>query len=171
MSRSHKIWVEATGGTAKSFGCGKDDIRMDIYVGTSASTSKHLSNVRLNFFEHSNGTLHFTMEIDGQTYRTEALDRKTKQYDGIEGYPINGKPKDESEKAAEANSFLNTVGMVAAFGELLAGPTTKDKNDWKQRMITAGVPEGTISFPEDWDSLGEDEKELRLNGVIEAFRM
>jgi hypothetical protein len=31
------------------------------------------------------------------------------------------------------------------------------------------VPEGALSLPEDWEQLSEEEKETRLNKVIEQF--
>ena len=41
----------------------------------------------------------------------------------------------------------------------------KEKNDWKERMIKAGIPQ--IQMPEDWASLSEQEKEKRLNKIIQ----
>lgn len=64
----------------------------------------------------------------------------------------------------KVEDFYKTVGMIAKIGNVIAD-TQKDKNDWKLRMIKAGVPE--ISLPEDWNTLPEDEKESRLNNIIE----
>jgi hypothetical protein len=61
--------------------------------------------------------------------------------------------------------FLKSVGMVAKLGELFAS-TTKDKNDWKVRMLKAGLENKGLSLPEDWESLTEEEKEKRLDGAI-----
>jgi hypothetical protein len=64
----------------------------------------------------------------------------------------------------KVEDFYKTVGMIAKIGNVIAD-TQKDKNDWKLRMIKAGVPE--MSLPEDWNTLPEDEKESRLNNIIE----
>lgn len=47
MSRQHKIWVDVTGGSGKGFGCGDDDITLQVYVGTSAIHSKLLSTIKM----------------------------------------------------------------------------------------------------------------------------
>lgn len=61
---------------------------------------------------------------------------------------------------------FKTTAMVAQLGEVFAD-TKKEKNDWKSRMLKAGLPE--LSIPDDWDSLEEDEKEKRLDGVIKIM--
>jgi hypothetical protein len=61
------------------------------------------------------------------------------------------------------NDFYRTVGMIAKIGNVIAD-TKSEKNDWKLRMIKAGM--AGIDVPEDWDTLSEEEKETRLNYVI-----
>jgi len=63
-------------------------------------------------------------------------------------------------------SGFKTVSTIAKMGELFAD-TQKEKNDWKARMLKAGIQ--GLDIPEDWDELDEDEKERRLNGVIEIM--
>lgn len=63
-------------------------------------------------------------------------------------------------------SGFKTTIMVAKMGELFCD-NQKDKNDWKKRMLKAGIQ--GLHLPEDWDTLKEDEKEKRLNGVIEIM--
>lgn len=75
---------------------------------------------------------------------------------------LDGWAKDSN---AEFSSMFNTIAMVAKMGEILTDDK-KSANDWKARMIKAGLGEG-ISMPDDWDSLSEDEKEKRLNKTIE----
>jgi len=60
-------------------------------------------------------------------------------------------------------SGFRTTSMVAKMGELFCD-NQKDKNDWKKRMLKAGIQ--GLDIPEDWDSLDEDTKEARLNAVI-----
>lgn len=61
-------------------------------------------------------------------------------------------------------SGFKAIAMVAKMGDVLCSDQ-KEKNDWKARMIKAGLGEN-IQMPEDWDSLSEDEKAHRLDLVI-----
>ena len=61
--------------------------------------------------------------------------------------------------------MFKSVAMVAAIGNVLCD-NKKDKNDWKLRMLKAGLENKGLSVPEDWDTLTESEKEKRLDGVI-----
>ncbi len=64
---------------------------------------------------------------------------------------------------------LKTVGMVAKMGEILCN-TKKEKNDWKVRMLKAGLGNSGLEMPEDWNELSEDEKEKRLEGAIKQLK-
>jgi hypothetical protein len=64
---------------------------------------------------------------------------------------------------------FKTVGMIASLGEVF-GQTKKEKNDWKERMIKAGLGGKGLQMPDDWDTLSENEKEKRLNKVIDLAR-
>lgn len=61
-----------------------------------------------------------------------------------------------------ANHF-KSISMVAQIGNLLCSDR-KEKNDWKKRMLLAGLPE--LQIPEDWNTLSENDKENRLNNAI-----
>jgi len=74
----------------------------------------------------------------------------------------------EAEKK-EFESSMRTISAVASMGELF-GQTKKEKNDWKARMIKAGLGNRGLQMPEDWDELSEDEKERRLNNVIKQLK-
>ena len=65
----------------------------------------------------------------------------------------------------EINKQFSFVAIVAKLGEIFAEGNQKESNKWKEKMIKAGLGEGII-FPEDWDSLNDDEKEKRLDAVI-----
>jgi len=71
--------------------------------------------------------------------------------------------KGERQESERVNSMFNTVKMVASIGEIMTD-NKKDSNDWKKRMITAGLP--GLSFPSDWDTLSEEEKEQRMNDAL-----
>lgn len=60
---------------------------------------------------------------------------------------------------------LKTIAMVAAMGNILA-PNQKAKNDWKTRMLKAGLESKGLIMPDDWDQLDEDTKQVRLDAVI-----
>ncbi len=56
--------------------------------------------------------------------------------------------------------------IIASLGDLFC-ENQKDKNDWKERMLKAGLGNKGLSMPNDWDELDEDTKEVRLNAVIQ----
>jgi len=66
---------------------------------------------------------------------------------------------------SELDSNLKTVGTIASLGNLFC-EDIKDKNAWKLRMIKAGVGSG-LQLPSNWEELTEEEKELRLDKIIE----
>lgn len=70
-----------------------------------------------------------------------------------------------TEHVEESKSFFRTVGLVAAIGSIMTD-NQKDANDWKARMINAGLDNRGFSMPEDWNQLSEDEKSRRLDAVI-----
>ncbi len=61
-------------------------------------------------------------------------------------------------------STFKSVANIAKIGEIFCD-NTKDKNDWKDRMIKAGFG-NSIQIPEDWETLSDTEKEDRLNQCI-----
>ena len=67
-----------------------------------------------------------------------------------------------------ANLYGKGLAMVAAMGEIFAD-TKEEKNNWKKKMLKAGLGEG-MNLPENWDTLTEDEKERRLNGAIDMLK-
>jgi hypothetical protein len=166
-ARSKKIWLEIGGeNTGRSFG--GETANMGVCVDTSATHSNNICNIRVSSYEDSN-KIFYRISIDGQTYKTTSFDRKTKEFAGVNGNVICGDPEYLEQKSEnDSGSMLRSIGMVASMAEIFCD-TKKSKNDWKKRMILAGVPEGSITFPDDWDSLSEEEKERRLNLSIEAI--
>ncbi len=63
---------------------------------------------------------------------------------------------------------LKTIAMVASLGAIFA-TTPKEKNDWKVRVLKAGLEDKELIMPEDWDDLTEEEKQKRLDGAIGAL--
>jgi hypothetical protein len=76
--------------------------------------------------------------------------------------PINHSNKSTNETGGD---LIKTVSMVASFGNLLAGPTTKDRNEWETRMFKAS---GLIEFPENWNNIAEEEKEEKLSKALQV---
>jgi hypothetical protein len=78
------------------------------------------------------------------------------------------KAKSEREES-EADSHFKTVAMVSQLGEIF-GKTEKEKNDWKTRMLKAGLEGRGLQMPEDWETLSEAEKKKRLDAVIGVLK-
>ncbi len=73
-----------------------------------------------------------------------------------------------SKKGQEDLSHLKNVAFVAAMGDLF-GKTPKEKNDWKARMLKAGLEGRGLIMPDDWDELDEATKQTRLDGAIKML--
>src|SRR4030095_13736112 len=67
----------------------------------------------------------------------------------------------------ETGAGFKSIAAIAMLGDIFTD-TRKQSNDWKARMIKAGVGAG-IQMPDDWDTLNEDEKQRRLDGVIQIL--
>lgn len=65
-------------------------------------------------------------------------------------------------------SGFRATSMIAKLGEVFCD-NQKDKNDWKARMLKAGLGNQGLEMPEDWDTLDEDTKQARLDGVIQLM--
>ncbi len=62
-------------------------------------------------------------------------------------------------------SNLKLASTIASLGSILGGTKTKAENiAWKKRMLKT---QHGISFPDDFDSLPEDEQLKRLDGAID----
>ena len=64
--------------------------------------------------------------------------------------------------------MVPSVSSDLKMGELICD-NDKDRNDWKARMLKAGLPQ--LDFPSDWDELSEAEKKRRLDAVTEQTRI
>jgi len=59
---------------------------------------------------------------------------------------------------------LKTVSLVAAMGAIF-GKDMGEQNAWKKRFLKLAPG---IDFPDDFDSLPEEEKQRRLDGAIKV---
>jgi len=96
-----------------------------------------------------------------EAYEYESVLKKA-----IDNY-FEGKEKEKylkviSGEQKEEQGILKTASMVASLGNILCN-TEEEKNAWKKRML--GTVQG-IDFPEDFDSLSEEEKQKRLDNAI-----
>ena len=70
-------------------------------------------------------------------------------------------------------SNLKTIATVMKLGDIFqsdkAGGNQKSRNDWKARMLKAGLEGRGLIMPDDWDTLDEATKEARMDGVIGIF--
>lgn len=73
------------------------------------------------------------------------------------------------KEPSEGNAELKTLAMVMAMGSVFSD-NKKDSNDWKTRMLKAGLENKGLIIPEDWENLSEEEKESRLNKVMEEMK-
>jgi hypothetical protein len=55
------------------------------------------------------------------------------------------------------------IGGIAKLGGIFCDKPA-EQNDWKARMLKAGLP--GLSLPDDWNTLNETEKARRLDAVI-----
>lgn len=68
----------------------------------------------------------------------------------------------------QINKQFGFIANIAKLGEILCD-NQKDQNDWKVRMLKAGLSDKGLIIPEDWNELTENEKGKRLNSVISQF--
>lgn len=81
-------------------------------------------------------------------------------------YARDGLEKEESKRIDEQ---FGRISAIAQMGEIM-GQNKKEKNDWKERMLKAGLGDKGLQMPEDWNTLSEDEKETRLNNVLSYMK-
>ena len=69
------------------------------------------------------------------------------------------------EEKEKVDGMFKSVAMVSMLGDVLCDDVKKS-NDWKERMLNAGLGNLGLEMPEDWDRLDEDTKKARLDAVI-----
>ena len=74
----------------------------------------------------------------------------------------------KNDSFSQDKDALKSVAMVAMMGDIF-GKTQKESNDWKARMLKAGLSNKGLIMPEDWESLSENDKQARLDGVIKTL--
>lgn len=64
---------------------------------------------------------------------------------------------------------LRSVAMVAMMGDIFHAGDQKASNDWKARMLKAGLENKGLIMPDNWGELSEEEKQKRLDGAINSL--
>lgn len=105
----------------------------------------------------------FESVLKNLLYKCETKKLLSKRYLRLFKKMIENGGKVEAERV---KSQMNSTAMVASLGALF-GANQKESNDWKARMLKAGLP--GLDMPEDWDELSEDEKQTRLDKVIKEM--
>lgn len=72
----------------------------------------------------------------------------------------------DNQALGRINDSFKMVAGIAKLGEILCDKPA-EKNDWKARMLKAGLP--GVELPDDWDQLGEEENGLRLDKAIASL--
>lgn len=80
-------------------------------------------------------------------------------------YGLTKEDKEKGESLEQPDKPFQAMAGVMAIGEIFT-ENQKGANDWKLRMLKAGMGEGLI-MPEDWETLSEDEKQKRLDKIVE----
>lgn len=128
---------------------------------------RHLATLMVNGSEFANGKC---------TYHNRTWERY--EFQSVLKNVINKSDLSEKEKKLcndfiddykENDSTMRTTMAIAKLGDLFCDDK-KSKNDWKKRMIKAGLQNRGLQFPDDWDKFSEDDKENRLNHCIEMMK-
>lgn len=89
MPRSHKIWVQGKGGSARSFGVGNDSkIELKVLVGSSGKHSKKMSLIRIEHYEEDN-VRYFEIILDGKLYRKMSFNLVTHEFGEPKDFTLN----------------------------------------------------------------------------------
>jgi len=106
-------------------------------------------------------TRHIKEFLKQQGFKVESTKQMMKDYGRKQG--LKGKIKTKSN----GGSMMKSVGAIAMLGDIMGGNTLKEKNAWKKRMLSAGLSNRGLSFPDDWDKgVKETEKKKRLNKAL-----
>ncbi|NCF75497.1 MAG: hypothetical protein GWO87_03365 [Xanthomonadaceae bacterium] len=69
----------------------------------------------------------------------------------------------------EIKQQFKTIGTITKMGEIFHANNQKAQNDWKARILKAGLEKKGLIMPDDWEELSEDTKQTRLDAVIKQL--
>jgi hypothetical protein len=145
----------------------KDEYSVDCQQQRTSYGFRHVATLNKNGQEISTGKC---------TYQNRTWERYEYQsviYDAIANAhlpkdveaELNEWTKEGKEPLKQEMSGLNAVAMMAKLGDVICD-TQEDKNAWKKRMLNTV---NGVDFPEDFDTLSEDEKQARLDGAVNSI--
>lgn len=74
----------------------------------------------------------------------------------------------KAPKSSSTGDMMKMVKQVSNIGKA-RGNTPKQQTAWDKRMLTAGLGNRGLSFPDDFDKLPEKERQRRLKKVMELM--
>ena len=150
--------TESTGDALYLHGNKIAEWRKDGLYITNAGWSSNTTKERLNGLRGvSIYQKNFTWYLNGQEWGGGWINVST----------MKQTPSTPGTDEGDPGDSLRTVGVVAMMGDIF-GQTIEQKNAWKKRMLKAGIGEA-LDFPDDFDSLPEEEKARRLDGAIQQI--
>lgn len=123
---------------------------------TLLKNGSEIDRTKINYLNRTWESFEFKSVVEKLLDKTEALTERKKD---------NFLTRASDKAHEETRKEFGFIGAIAKMGEVF-GKTKKEKNDWKARMLKAGLENKGLIMPDDWGSLTENEKEKRLNGVI-----
>jgi hypothetical protein len=81
---------------------------------------------------------------------------------------VYGNEPSRDKETDDGASLLKTVAGVAALASVFTD-SPKASNDWKARMLKAGLSGRGLMMPENWDQLDEATKTARLDSALKAI--
>lgn len=150
-----------------------DEISVVAEYGKSRDGFNHFATLYLNGREMDRVKVHYinrTWERYEFDSVIEKLAEKSPNLSKEQRQIIKDWVKNRGDDSDEGMRNLKSIGMVAMLGEMMAGDSIKAKNDWKARMLKAGLGNSGLEMPDDWETLSEKEKERRLNQAIGVLR-
>lgn len=116
-----------------------------------------IASAKCSYINRTWESFDYESAIDKLLRKMEMSEQEQKRILAI----CSGKAREESDK------MFGSLAAIASLGEIFAN-TPKEKNDWKVRMLKAGLP--GLDVPDDWDTLSEEEKSKRLDKVIAEMK-
>ena len=142
--------------------CEREDTRSGFrHVGTLYRLGEHVESDKCNYLNRTWESYEFESMLESLA--------ESDEIDETERAQFKAKIAGQFRKDDPAMAQLKSVGMVAALGNMFADKDQSARNDWKERMLKAGLKDNGLIMPDDWDQLDEAEKERRLDGVIDQL--
>lgn len=145
----------------------KKGVQIDAHWEKTRSGFRHIAILKVGGYEHKRAKVTY-LNRTWESFEFETVLRKLLDSSEI----LTTKEKEKFMEDAKTGNLreieerFGAISSIANLGNVMAD-TKEEKNKWKKRMLKAGVPE--LDFPEDWDSLNENEKEKMLDLIIKQM--